>query len=185
MLRSRLSHPVIAVDGQAIRASRDSSQHSPYVLNIMDADNELILAQQVIGEKNNEITHASKLIDTLDIRGAIVTADALNTQTEFAAKIIAEKADYCLALKANQDLTYEQVRGFFELGTHEYKIARPSVTDQGGKITKRKTRDLPGALLPEEILNKWVGLDEGSIVEAVTDTVKKNTGEILGPQVRY
>ena len=33
----------------------------------MDADNELILAQQVIGEKNNEITHASKLIDTLDI----------------------------------------------------------------------------------------------------------------------
>lgn len=185
MLRSRLSHPVIAVDGQAIRASRDSSQHSPYVLNIMDADNELILAQQVIGEKNNEITHASKLIDTLDIRGAIVTADALNTQTEFAAKIIAEKADYCLALKANQDLTYEQVRGFFELGTHEYKIARPSVTDQGGKITKRKTRVLPGALLPEEILNKWVGLDEGSIVEAVTDTVKKNTGEILGPQVRY
>ena len=87
MLRSRLSHPVIAVDGQAIRASRDSSQHSPYVLNIMDADNELILAQQLIGEKNNEITHASKLIDTLDIRGAIVTADALNTQTEFAAKI--------------------------------------------------------------------------------------------------
>ena len=164
MLRSRLSHPVIAVDGQAIRASRDSSQHSPYVLNIMDADNELILAQQVIGEKNNEITHASKLIDTLDIRGEIVTADALNTQTEFAAKIIAEKADYCLALKANQDLTYEQVRGFFELGTHEYKIARPSVTDQGGKITKRKTRVLPGA---------------------VTDTVKKNTGEILGPQVRY
>ena len=104
----------------------------------MDADNELILAQQVIGEKNNEITHASKLIGTLDIRGAIVTADALNTQIEFAAKIIAEKADYCLALKANQDLTYEQVRGFFELGTHEYKIARPSVTDQGGKITKRK-----------------------------------------------
>ena len=181
MLRSRLSHPVIAVDGQAIRASLDSSQHSPYVLNIMDADNELILAQQVIGEKNNEITHPSKLIDTLDIRGAIVTADALNTQTEFAAKIIAEKADYCLALKANQDLTYEQVRGFFELGTHEFKFARPSVTDQGGKITKRKIRVLPGALLPEEILNKWVGLDEGSIVEAVTDTVKKNTGGILGP----
>ena len=110
MLRSKLSHPIIAVDGQAVRASRNSTEHSPYVLNIMDADNELILAQQVIGEKNNEITHATKLISTLDIQGAIVTADALNTQTEFAAKFIAEKADYCLALKANQDLTYEQVR---------------------------------------------------------------------------
>lgn len=158
---------------QAVKASRNSSRHSPYVLNIMYADNELILARQVIGEKNNEITHASKLIGTLDSRGAILTADALNTQTEFAAKIIAEKADYCLALKANQDLTYEQVSGFFELGTHEYKTARPSVTDQGGKITKSKTRVLRGTLLSEEILNKWVGLDEGLIVEAVTDTVKK------------
>ena len=35
-----------------------------------------------------------------------------------------KKADYCLALKANQDLTYEQVRGFFELGTHDYKTAQ-------------------------------------------------------------
>ncbi|MFR1024989.1 MAG: hypothetical protein ACLSE8_00385 [Parasutterella sp.] len=51
MLRSKLSHPIIAVDGQAVRASRNSAEHSPYVLNIMDADNELILAQQVIGEK--------------------------------------------------------------------------------------------------------------------------------------
>lgn len=67
MLRSRLAHPVIAVDGQAVRASRNCLQHSPYVLNIMDADNELILAQEVVGEKNNEISQASKLIDTLDI----------------------------------------------------------------------------------------------------------------------
>ena len=62
MLRSKLSHPIIAVDGQAVRASRNSTEHSPYVLNIMDADNELILAQQVIGEKNNEITHATKSV---------------------------------------------------------------------------------------------------------------------------
>ena len=185
MLRSKLSHPVIAVDGQALRASRNCSERHPYVLNIMDTDNELILAQEVIGQKNNEITHASKLIDTLDIQGAIVTADALNTQAEFASKIISGKADYCLALKANQDLTYEQVRGFFELGAHQYKTARPSITDQSGKITKRKTRVLPGSLLPKEIRNKWVGLEEGSIVEAVTDTVKKRTGEILEPQVRY
>lgn len=51
MLRSRLAHPVIAVDGQAVRASRNCLQHSPYVLNIMDADNELILAQEVVGRK--------------------------------------------------------------------------------------------------------------------------------------
>lgn len=99
MLRSRLSHPVAAVEGQAVRASRNKSGHSPYVLNIMDEDNEIILARQVIAEKKNEITYASKLIGTLDISGAIVTADALNIQREFTAQIIEAKADYCLALK--------------------------------------------------------------------------------------
>lgn len=98
-LRSRLSHPVATVDRQAVRASRNKSGHSLYVLNIMDEDNEIILARQVIAEKKNEITYASKLIGTLDISGAIVTADALNTQREFAAQIIEAKADYCLALK--------------------------------------------------------------------------------------
>lgn len=185
MLSSKLSHPVVAVDGQAVKASRNKSDRSPYILNVMDADNEIILAQQVIGEKNNEITYASKLISTLDISGAIVTADALNTQREFAAQIIEAKADYCLALKANQDMTYEQVRGFFELNSHSYKSAVASVSNKGGKITKRKTRVLPARLLPREIVEKWIGLEEGCIVEAITDTVVKKSGEILEPQVRY
>lgn len=68
MLCNKLSYSVIAVEEQAVRASRNASEHSPYVLNIMDADNELVLSQQESGEKNNEITHASKLISTLDIR---------------------------------------------------------------------------------------------------------------------
>ena len=77
------------------------------------------------------------------------------------------------------------MRGVFEPGNHEYKIALPLVTDQSSKIVKRKTRVLPGNLVPKEILNKWIGLGKGSIVEAVTDTLKKNNGEILEPQVRY
>ncbi len=40
------------------------------------------------------------------------------------------------------------------------KLARPSVTDQGGKLTKRN--EFFGSSFPEKILNKWVGLDEGS-----------------------
>ena len=183
MLRSKLSHPIIAVDGQAVRASRNSAEHSPYVLNIMDADNELILAQQVIGEKNNEITHATKLISTLDIQGAIVTADALNTQTEFAAKIIAEKADYCLALKANQ-IPYEQVRGFFELGTHDYKGSTSLRDRPKRKNYKREnSRRTSGQFAAQR--NSIMGRSRrGSIVETVTDTVRKSIFEVLEPQVR-
>lgn len=82
-------------------------------------------------------------------------------------------------------MTYEQVRGFFELNSHSYKSAVASVSNKGGKITKRKTRVLPARLLPREIVEKWIGLEEGCIVEAITDTVVKKSGEILEPQVRY
>ncbi|WP_277612799.1 ISAs1 family transposase [Turicimonas muris] len=140
ILQSRLSHPVVAVDGQAVRASRNKFEHSPYVLKIMDTNNEIILARLVIAEKKSEITCASKLISTLDISGVITTADALNTQREFAAQIIESKADYSLALKKNQDLIYKQVCDVFELGSHDYKSAATSVTDKGEKSSNERRR---------------------------------------------
>lgn len=184
-LKTKLSQPVIAVDGQAVRASRNEEGRSPYILNVMDADNELILSQQLVGAKQNEITHAVELIRQLDIRGAIVTADALNTQTQLAEQITSQAADYCLALKQNQQSTYEQVKGFFELSRYSCKVARPIKEDRQGKIITRKVHVLPGTLLPEPILTKWRGLNEGCIVEAITDTVIKSTAEVLQPQVRY
>lgn len=184
-LKTQLAQPVIAVDGQAVRASRNEQGRSPYVLNIMDTDNELVLTQQVIGSKENEITHAAEVISRLDIRGAIVTADALNTQEKFASQICSQAADYCLALKENQQLTYDQVRGYFELSQHSCKVARPVKEDKQGKLFTRKVRLLPGNLLPTSIQEKWKGINEGCIVQAVTETVIKKTAEILEPQVRY
>ncbi len=182
MLQSRLSHPVAAVDGQAVRASGNKFEYSSYVLNIMDADNEITLAQLVIAEKKSEITCASKLIGTLDTSGAIVTADALNTQREFAAQIIEAKADYSLALKKNKELIYKQVCDIFESGSHEYKSAATSVTDKGEKIVKRKTQVLLPNLLLKENVKRWVGLEEGCIVKAVTDTVEKIPERSLSPR---
>lgn len=83
----KLSQSATAVDGQTDRVSRNKSGHSPYISNILYADNEIILGQQVIAEKKNEIFRASKLIGTLDISGAIVTDNTLNTQREFASRL--------------------------------------------------------------------------------------------------
>ena len=106
----------------------------------------------------------------------------MNTQREFAAQIIEAKADYSLALKKNKELIYKQVCDIFESGSHEYKSAATSVTDKGEKIVKRKTQVLLPNLLLKENVKRWVGLEEGCIVKAVTDTVVKNTGEILDPR---
>lgn len=184
-LRTRLAQPVIAVDGHGACAARNESNRVPYILNIMDTDQELMLVQRLIGAKENEITHASDLIKTLDIAGSIVTADALNTQVHFAETIIGQGADYCLAVKNNQKGLCEQIRGFFESGNYSPKFARPNTEDKQGYVTKRMTRILPGKLLPEEIRNNWPGLEEGCIVRAVTDSIHKKTKTPRDPVERW
>lgn len=96
---------VVAVDGQAVRASKSSAQkNGKYILTFYDTDNGVALGQKLIEEKHNEITYAADMVEGLDLRGSIVTADALNTQEKFAAKLIEQGADYCLAVEQNQKL---------------------------------------------------------------------------------
>ena len=62
----------------------------------------LVLAQTKVNEKSNEIVAIPALLDMMAIEGAVVTIDAMGCQRDIAAKIIAKKADYILALKGNQ-----------------------------------------------------------------------------------
>lgn len=70
----------------------------------------LVLGQLACQEKSNEITAIPRLLDMLEIKGCIVTIDAMGTQTEIAKKIRKKEADYILSLKANQGNLYEEVR---------------------------------------------------------------------------
>jgi predicted transposase YbfD/YdcC len=67
-----------------------------------------------VEDKSNEITAIPALLELLDITGAIITIDAMETQTEIAKTIIDKKADYVLALKANHPTLYSQVKEWFE-----------------------------------------------------------------------
>ena len=78
---------LVAVDGQAARASRtDKARGGRHVLSFFDTENGIVLGQRVAGEKENEITHAADMTGGLDLRGCIVTADALSTQRGFAGR---------------------------------------------------------------------------------------------------
>jgi predicted transposase YbfD/YdcC len=72
-----------------------------------------VLAQMKVEDKSNEITAIPPLLELLDIRGSVITIDAMGTQTEIANKILEEKGDYVLALKANQPTLYNQVQQWF------------------------------------------------------------------------
>ena len=136
-----------------------------------------MLGQRVAGEKENEITHAADMTRGLDLRGCIVTADDLSTQRGFASALIEAGADYCLAVKENQKGLCEGIQmAFLDVTeTRALKWQGEAVLAHG-RIEQRSVRVLPGSVLGAAQCRKWIGLDEGCIVAAVTDAEDKRTG---------
>ena len=106
---------VIAIDGKTLRHSFDHAKDKSalHLVGAWAAENNLILGQQAVDEKSNEITAIPKLLEIIDVSGAIVTIDAMGCQKEIAAKIVEKKADYVLALKGNQENLHAEVKGLF------------------------------------------------------------------------
>lgn len=113
--------PVIAVDGKESCGSKrrytneSKEKVKPlHTLNVYSCEYGMCIAQEFIGEKTNEIPAAQEILKTMDLHGAIVTADALNCQKETVSAIVKGKGDYVLALKGNQHLFYEEVKRYFD-----------------------------------------------------------------------
>jgi|SRR6185503_3649272 len=118
---------VIALDGKKLRRSFDSATRKAavHMVSAWASHNRLVLAQQAVSAKSNEITAVPTLLELLDLRGCIVTVDALNTQKKIAAQIIRQGGDYLMALKENHGLLYTQVADLFN-----WCAGRPGGLDQ-------------------------------------------------------
>jgi predicted transposase YbfD/YdcC len=93
---------VVAVDGKTVRRSKSKTDPPIHMVSAFAARQRLVLGQVKVAEKANEIVAIPKLLDMLDLEGAVVTLDAMGCQRDIAQKIIDKKADYILALKGNQ-----------------------------------------------------------------------------------
>ena len=110
---------IVSVDGKESRGSKRKPGESGEIkalqtLNVYSNDYGICLAQKFISEKTNEIPAAQELLRLMDLKGTIVTADAMNCQKETVSAIVSGKGDYVLALKGNQKMFYEEVRAYFE-----------------------------------------------------------------------
>jgi predicted transposase YbfD/YdcC len=135
---------VIAIDGKTSRRSRSAARKALHTVSAFAARQRLVLGQVKTDDKANEIVAIPKLLDMLAIEGAIVTIDAMGCQREIAAKIIAKKADYVLALKGNQGTLREDVELFAnEQKTRNFKdttISQDETVDgDHGRIETRRT----------------------------------------------
>jgi len=107
---------IIAIDGKTARRSydREGNTAALHMVSAWASANHLVLGQVKTDAKSNEITAIPDLLSLLAAEGCIITIDAMGCQTSIATQIIAQGADYVLALKGNQGHTYQQVVGFFD-----------------------------------------------------------------------
>lgn len=105
----------IAIDGKTARGSRDRrrGRHALHMVSAWGNRNRLVLGQEATEEKSNEITAIPKLLELLDLKGCIVSIDAMGCQRTIAEQIIDQGGEYVLGLKGNQSTLQETVEDFF------------------------------------------------------------------------
>jgi predicted transposase YbfD/YdcC len=107
---------IIAIDGKTLRRAHEKDQKPLHLVSAFAAENRLVLSQQAVDDKSNEITAIPELLKLLDVKKAIVTIDAMGCQKEIAAQIKDQGADYVLALKDNQPTLCAEVQDMFIKG---------------------------------------------------------------------
>jgi len=112
---------VIAIDGKSLRSAleRGQTRGAIHMVSAWATQNRLVLGQTKVNAKSNEITAIPELLKILTLEGSIVSIDAMGCQKEIAERIIAQKADYVLALKGNHPNLYQDVGQLFEFARQQ------------------------------------------------------------------
>jgi predicted transposase YbfD/YdcC len=201
-LRKQVLKDVVAIDGKTLRASGDDDHAPLHMVSAWSVANRMVLGQRSVDTKSNEITAIPQLLKVLEIKGCIVTIDAMGCQKDIAKAIVARKADYVLAVKANQEGLLRATQALFarldagEVLTH----ATSESTETGhGRTAYRKVTTLNAVKgLPEPILFAWPKLEtlvriqsktqrDGKLVEEerfYISTLPTQAAEALGEAVK-
>ena len=109
---------VIAIDGKTSRRSGSPAAgiEPLHLVSAWASDQRLVLGQEALRGRDNEIVAIDRLLQWLEISGALVTIDAIGCQRKFAQSIIDKDADYFLALKRNQPALHDDVALWFDDG---------------------------------------------------------------------
>lgn len=158
---------VVAIDGKTARHSHDRGRgkEAIHVVSAWATANHLVLGQQTVETKSNEIEAIPDLLRLLDVSGCIVTIDAMGCQTALAEQIVKQKADYVLAVKDNQPHLHEDMALFFRLTEQndfqkvESGYAR-TVNKGHGRLEIRECRTIAGqeSLQFLRDYDRWPGL---------------------------
>ena len=170
---------IVAIDGKTLRRSFDaaSSKTAIHMVSAWATANHISLGQLVTDAKSNEITAIPKLLETLEITGALVTIDAMGCQVEIAKAIRERDADYCLAVKDNQPTLSNGIESHFanhlEDDFDRAKVRRYETEEQGhGRVEHRYYFICP---VPDDLPDRERWPDLKAIGMVVSDTQRGDT----------
>jgi predicted transposase YbfD/YdcC len=175
--------PIFAIDGKTSRRSHDHSQGlgALHTVSVWASAFGLSLGQVACAEKSNEITAIPELLRLVDIKGTIITIDAMGTQKAIAAQIVASEADYVLALKGNQETLHKAVIDYMdEQSKNDFadcKARRHQTKEKGHG--REETRSYIQVPVPKDLKNLelWKGLKSVGMATLVCLREGKETSE--------
>lgn len=163
--------PTIAIDGKTLRRSFDkAAKSSPaHIVSAFASESRLVLAQEKVAEKSNEITAIPRVIDMIDVKDSIVTIDAMGCQRSISEKIISDGGDYVIALKGNQSSLYKAVAKHFNHPLDMSHCKRVDVSE--AKESNRNRSEHRKCLVTDAIeqLNlpeQWPGMKSILLIES-------------------
>jgi predicted transposase YbfD/YdcC len=168
-LAVHLEMPHVAIDGKTLRHSGSAELGPLHVVSAWAAEHHLVLGQEVVADKSNEITAIPRLLELLDLKGALVTIDAMGCQKEIARQIVDQGGDYVLTVKDNQPTLAADVARVFDgllaAGTTplEHHVHQTTDTSHG----RSATRIYHVLSLPDDVAQRhadWAGLRSLGVV---------------------
>jgi len=171
--------PLVAIDGKTLRRSFDNAAGAEaiHMISAYCRDNQTVLGQVACEAKTNEITALPKLLDLLDLAGAVVTADAMHCQTDTAKRIVNAQGDYILQVKDNQPQLHEDLKLLFDSGLGNDCTSVPyeeaEDTDGGhGRVETRRCRVTHEA---GWLADRWPGIGSVACVERTREVGRECT----------
>jgi len=179
VLQARLPVPspeelrVRAIDGKQSRRSHDRLHDQPalHTVSVWASETRLILANQAVESKSNEIVAIPLLLRQLDVAGCLVTIDAMGCQRAIAAQIVEQGADYVLALKDNQETLAQEVADCFGELAGDPQVQHTTDTQSGkahGRLERRQATVITDATILQWLQDHhhWPGLHAIARIEA-------------------
>jgi predicted transposase YbfD/YdcC len=130
---------LIAIDGKAIRRSFKHAWDKSGMAHLVSAfvrENAMVFGQLAVEDKSNEIVAIPKLLDLLDLKGALVTIDAMGCQKAIAAKIVDGGGDYLLAVKENQPALHDKAKKLMTEAALDLAKSGKTVSDGSDKSVR-------------------------------------------------